>query len=86
MTGMQVLLRIDTGLVPDKRPAKDRALAAFARVKDEYDRTAGAGAYLYESDDKGEMLGLLNRGKLERRNPENVHGRRPRAPGRRAGG
>lgn len=60
MTGMQVLLRIDTGLVPDKRPAKDRALAAFARVKDEYDRTAGAGAYLYESDDEDEMLGLLN--------------------------
>lgn len=57
---MQVLLRIDTGLIPDKRPAKDRALAAFARVKSEYDRTTGADAYLYESDDEGEMLGLLN--------------------------
>lgn len=57
---MQVLLRIDTGLVPDKRPAKDRALAAFTQVKSEYDRTAGADAYLYESDDESQMLGLLN--------------------------
>lgn len=57
---MQVLLRIDTGLIPNRRPAKDRALAAFAQVKSEYDRTADAGAYLYESDDESQMLGLLN--------------------------
>lgn len=58
---MQILLKIGDGLAPDERSSDERALAAFARVKTEYNETVDdPAAYLYESDDESQMLGLLN--------------------------
>lgn len=61
MTRMQILLKIGDGLAPDGRPSDERALAAFARVKAEYNETVDdPAAYLHESDDESQMLGLMN--------------------------